>query len=440
MSTDERSFTARDAASREDTVPALEALEGLPVAGGARLGELRLATVVAATLRAAIDTLLGPDVPRRPIGVSGDDGAFEVIMGDVRGDQLENAAALLETVEGNLGALGNGTAYQLRVPTASARSLFLMLEQGTLRFAIPWHAVIRIRLARPEAIEQVARRGGYRVLPSWVEVPRGPGECPAVLVGMGLRRAYLLADRLVWRMAAELEPASESAPGGSGFSHAVRATDGGLYWVADPVRLLAGIEVPPLLPALRGARTPPPRPAAPPPVATPSPSAPPPIPLPARLTPPATAPPAAPSSLPELRAEDVEPLPLPTVPPDPTPRRRALVAEETVVGRIFLQRLLESLGFEVETAESARELEQVLARGPWELALVDVALPDAARGEHLIAARANIQVKALVALVRDRRDEQSAVEAGIAWSLRRPFERADLMQLLRHTGLEGTRS
>src|SRR5215831_7957987 len=334
MSTDERSFTARDAASHEDTVPALESLEGLAVAGGARLGGLRLANVVAATLRAAIDALLGPDVPRRPLAVSGDDGAFEVIMGDVRGDQLEAAAVLLETVEGNLGALGNGTAYQLRVPTASARALYLMLEQGTLRFAIPWHAVIRIRLARPEAIEQVARRGGYRVLPSWVEVPRGPGECPAVLVGLGLRRAYLLADRLVWRMAAEVEPATERAPGGSGFSHAVRATDGGLYWVADPVRMLAGIEVPPLLPALRGARPLAPRPAAPTPAASPSPSAPPPIPLPARPSAPTTAPPAAPSSMPELRAEDVEPLPLPTVRRDPAPRRRALVAEETVVGRI----------------------------------------------------------------------------------------------------------
>src|SRR5215831_8361393 len=297
MSTDERSFTARDAASHEDTVPALESLEGLAVAGGARLGGLRLANVVAATLRAAIDALLGPDVPRRPLAVSGDDGAFEVIMGDVRGDQLEAAAVLLETVEGNLGALGNGTAYQLRVPTASARALYLMLEQGTLRFAIPWHAVIRIRLARPEAIEQVARRGGYRVLPSWVEVPRGAGECPAVLVGLGLRRAYLLADRLVWRMAAEPEPASESAPGGSGFSHAVRAIDGGLYWVADPVRLLQGVEVPPQLPALRGARTVVPRPAAPTPAAptsaAPS-SAPPPIPLPARPSAPATAPPASP--------------------------------------------------------------------------------------------------------------------------------------------------
>jgi hypothetical protein len=207
MSTDERSFPERDATSQEDTVAAVEALEGLPFTGGTRLKSIRLANVVAATLRAAIDALGGPDVPRRPLAVSGDDGAFEVTLSDVHGPHLETAAALLETVEGNLGAVGNGTAYRLRVPTASARGLYLMLEQGTLRFAVPWHAVIRIRLARPEAIEQVARRGGYRLLPSWVEVPRGTGECPAVLLGLGLRRAYLLADRLIWRMAAEPEPA-----------------------------------------------------------------------------------------------------------------------------------------------------------------------------------------------------------------------------------------
>jgi CheY-like chemotaxis protein len=436
MSTDERSFPERDATSQEDTVAALEALEGLPFTGGTRLKSIRLANVVAVTLRAAIDALGGPDVPRRPLAVSGDDGAFEVTLSDVHGPHLETAAVLLETVEGNLGAVGNGTAYRLRVPTASARGLYLMLEQGTLRFAVPWHAVIRIRLARPEAIEQVARRGGYRLLPSWVEVPRGTGECPAVLLGLGLRRAYLLADRLIWRMAAEPEPAGEAAPGASGFSHVVRATDGSLYWVADPVRLLEGVETPPLLPALRGARVTV-RTAPIPAATTPTPSAPPPIPLPARAATPASS--EAPSEVPELRPQDVEPLPLP-VAPRVRPRRRALVVEQTVVGRVFLQRLLESLDFEVETADRARSLEEGLARGPWDLALIDVALPDSPHGDHLITARANVQLKALVALVRDRRDEQTAVESGVAWSLRRPFERADLMQLLRQAGLDEARS
>src|SRR5262245_35056155 len=441
MSTDERSFPERETAPHEDTVKALDAVEGLPVAGGARLQELRLANVVAAALRARIVAWVGADPPRRPVAVTGDDGAFEVTLADVRGDQLETAAALMETVEGNLGAVGNGTAYRLRVPTATARGLYLMLEQGTLRFAVPWHAVIRIRLARPEAIEQLARRGGYRVLPSWVEVPRGPGECPAVLVGLGLRRAYLLADRLIWRMAADPEPANETAPGGSGFSHAVRATDGALYWVADPVRLLHGVESPPLLPALRGARTTAsPRPAAPPPVTTPSSSAPTPIPLPAPPAPPPRAAPPRPSGLPELRAEDIEPLPLSIPRHEAATLRRAVVVEETVVGRIFLQRLLESLGFEVESAQNARELEQSLAHGPWDLVLVDVALPGSPRGEHRMAARARVEIKALAALVRDRRDEQTAVESGVIWSLRRPFERADLMQLLRHTGLDEARS
>ena len=46
----------------------------------------------------------------------------------------------------------------------------------------------------------------------------------------------------------------------------------------------------------------------------------------------------------------------------------------------------------------------------------------------------------MAALVRDRRDEQTAIESGVVWSLRRPFERADLMQLLRHTGLDEARS
>ena len=157
MSTDERSFPERGrrlSRGHRDRPRSARGIAGLrrSATQGAASGH-----VVAATLRAAIDALSGPDAPRRPIAITGDDGAFEVTLADVRGDQLEMAAALMETVEGNLGAVGNGTAYRLRVPAASVRGLYLMLEQGTLGFAIPWHAVIRIRLARPEAIEQVAR-------------------------------------------------------------------------------------------------------------------------------------------------------------------------------------------------------------------------------------------------------------------------------------------
>jgi CheY-like chemotaxis protein len=469
MSTDERSFPEPDAAHGQDTVSALEALHGLPIAGGARFPEGRLTHVVTATLRAAIDLLSGDETLRRPVAVTGDDGVLEVTLTEVRADQLHAAGALLETVEGNVAPAEVGSGFRLRVPTAGTRNLYLMLEQGTLRFAVPWHAVLRIRIARPEAVEQMARREGCRLLPSFVSVPRAASECPVVLVGLGFRRAFLLADRLVWRMAADPVLPADAAPSAD-FGHAVRAADGVLSWVVDPVRLLRGVETPPLPPPGRGpVRVATVRPASARPSAAPT--------APRSATPLPFTPPQATRvesrpAIRELRREDVEPLsdplsrPEPTMvavapiaPPPSTPvsvaagpapraamgaepqpeepvaaRRRALVAEDSFVGRIFLQRLLESLGFAVELTTSARELEPALARGPWDLLMIDVELPDSPRGEHLRVVRGRPDVQVLVALVRDRLDEQAAAEIGVQRALRKPYERAELLHLLRELG------
>src|SRR5262249_12296707 len=134
----------------EGTVTATETLEGLPVLGIQRLSAVRLSAVVAATLRAALDLALGDPTPRRPLAATADDGALELTLPEVRLEHLTAAGSLLETVDGNLGPAREGRAFLIRVPVAGARSIYLMLEQGTLRLAVPWHAVTRLRLARPE--------------------------------------------------------------------------------------------------------------------------------------------------------------------------------------------------------------------------------------------------------------------------------------------------
>jgi CheY-like chemotaxis protein len=313
--------------------------------------------------------------------------------------------------------------------------LFLMLKQGTLSFAVPWHAVIRIRLTRPDDVDATARREGCPVLAPWVTVPRPESERPVVLVGLGLRRALLLADRLVWRMPADPIESDAAAPGPE-LGQAVRTADGDTFWVVDPARLLSGVE-PPRTPEISARPPAPPRPAAPPP----APPAPP------------TARPASEPRLGVLRREDVEPLPqvvaeeppaLPAAPSvagapvvrgaEPPParraRRRALVAEDSIVGRMFLQRLLSPRGFAVEAVTSARELERALKRGGWDMVLVDVSLPDSPRGRHLGA----LSPEGLVALARDREDERIAAEAGIRQTLRKPFDRADLLRVVRALG------
>lgn|SRR5262245_597532 len=401
-------------------VPALEALEGLAIVGAQRLAPVRLTPAVAATLRAALDMVLGDQPTRRPMMASWDDGALEITVADVRLEALTAAGSLLETVDGSLGPAREGKGFLLRVPVASARTMYLMIEQGTLGLAIPWHAVIRIRLVRAEALDALARREGCVVLRPFVTVPPSSGERPAVLVALGLRRAFLAADRLVWRMPAEPSDPPEHAPGAS-LGPAVKNADGDVFWVADPARLLKGVE-PPTLPA---PPVPPRRPVAPPVRSEPTPA-------PAPRTPPV-------SRLVELRREDVEPLAPPppaspsTTPPASATRRRILVVEDSIVGRIFLQRLLEARGFTVECVGSASELRHSIQLHPWAIVFVDVSLPDSPRGDHLRTAAAD----RVVALVRDAQDERLAASAGVRFALRKPFERADLLRLIEALGLAG---
>src|SRR5262249_33908999 len=165
-------------------VSALEALEGLAIVGAQRLASVRLTPVVAATLRAALDLVLGDQPTRRPMIASWDDGALDIAVQDVRLENLTAAGSLLETVEGSLGPARDAKAFLLPVPAARPRPMSLMIEQGTLGPAIPWHAVVRIRLVRSEALDALARREGCVVLRPFVTVPAASGERPAVLVAL----------------------------------------------------------------------------------------------------------------------------------------------------------------------------------------------------------------------------------------------------------------
>ena len=400
------------------SVSAASALEGLAIAGAQRLSSVRLTSVVAATLRAAIDLVLG-EHPSRPLTVAWDDGALEITLPELRLDHLTAAASLLETIDGSLGAAREGRSFLMRVPVAGPRSMYLMLEQATLGIAIPWHSVMRIRLIEPQALEALARREGCPVLPPFVTAPSTHVERPAVLVALGLRRAFLVADRLVWRMPAT--PAEdEGMPPGASLGPAVRNAEGEVFWVVDPARLLKGVD-----PAPMPAISTPPRPT----VKAPSE---PPIERPEPLR---TAP-AEPAMI-ELRPEDVEPLRDPEPSPPPArpmrPGRRALVVEDSIVGRIFLQRLLESQGFSVEAASNATQLRHILGAARWDILFVDVALPDSPRGDHL----RTLSGANAVALVRDAHDEKLATQAGVRLSLRKPFERGDLLRVVEALGLQG---
>src|SRR6185503_2883653 len=175
--------------------------------------------------------------------------------------------------------------------------------------------------------------------------------------------------RLIWRFAAS--PTEAGAPPAPALVHAVQVDDGDTFWVAAAERLLGDVPEPrveederagdaePVLPELSdedvepldapvveeveaaseaaapaeppAAAAPPPAPAAPPPAAT------------------AAMPPAAAAAPPP--AETVAPPPAPAA--AAAPPRRALVADDALMARHFLARLLEGEGFEVQAVSTA---------------------------------------------------------------------------------------
>jgi len=439
------------------TLSAAEMLSDLPLAGETSASvarRARLTMPVAAAVRAALDWLAGREGLRQPLELREDASALELVceVRDVAG--VPPAHEVLSSVDGNLGpplaAWGEPKdgAWILRVPSFTVRPAYVMLEQGPLRLAVPWHAVLKLQVAPREAIAARAARLGMSVLPPHAPLSGRGAESPVVIVAHGLRRAWMVADRLVWRL-----PADPCAPdqrlAGAGLTRAVVTEDGEIFGLVEPGPLLAATPLPPLprVAAVRAViaepRTLPPREAVE-------------VlderwvtPLPAREIAPQGAMAPEPMEEAELPADSAEPEAGPQ-PAEPAiggePRhgldatagitRRALVAEDSITARIFLTRLLEQQGFEVVAVERAAELNAELAGGPWSLVCVDVELPDAHGASLLNGVRERLPEHVpLVALVRDDHDIATARVAGVWRTLLKPVEPGALRRLLARLGL-----
>jgi CheY-like chemotaxis protein len=441
-------------ASAIPTIGAHAALADLPLADEASAAlarRVRLSSPAAAALRAALDWIGGESGPRWPLSLEADDSALDVRCELLDGAGLRPAHEVLAAVEGSLGPApssapqsGIRREWIVRVPVISGRANFIMLEQGDLRLAVPAHAVLRMQLASRVNAEADAAPRGAPLLAPLAPLASARADGPVLLLALGLKRAWLRTDRLVWRL-----PAEECAPipeaVALGLARAVITEDGTVYAVADPGTLLAGVALPDSLPppALIPARSrvappaPPPRaftPEAPVQVSAPA--------EPAHVSAPVAPPPViAPvaNDTEELDEHSVRPLGEPA--PDQVAvaslgARRALVAEDSFTARVFLTRLLEQQGFEVLAVERAAELDACLSRGPWHLLCVDVELPDA-RGEALLR---SVRDRApagtpLVALLRDEEDAAAASRAGVSRTLRKPVSRESLEHMLARAGL-----
>lgn len=238
-----------------ETFGAVETLAGVSVAAEdlAGLQEVRLTAAVAAALRAALDWLGGETGFARPLRARADDAALEIVLEHLDGRALRASGEVLAGVGGSLGRVESvrpDAPWVVRVPIHAAREQFLMVIEGGLPLAFAWPSVIHIVMANADELSAglTAPR-----LPALVEgAGPAPGEAgaraaehPVVLLGLGLKRGYYVAERLVWRLPAVPIETVEPPPL-AGLSHAVQTEEGECYWVADPAWLLQSVGEPAL--------------------------------------------------------------------------------------------------------------------------------------------------------------------------------------------------
>ncbi len=188
---------------------------------------------VAAGLRAALDWI-GADLGGR-LRVTVQDAALTLAARATHEPGLGPAGAILALTGGALLPEPDGR-WSLRVPLHADRPAYLLVRQGELSLALPWHAVARLRIADESARAVMTEPS----LMPWSPLARAHGERPAALLALGLTRAWLHLDHVVWRVFAQPVPAkaSDAVPGGR---LVVRTDEGGEYWVVEVSEALEGV-------------------------------------------------------------------------------------------------------------------------------------------------------------------------------------------------------
>lgn len=464
-----------------------ELLADLEVEDRARIARGMLSLPVAAGLRAALDWL-GAGT-HGALRVTLQDAVVTISMQVEHEPGLSPAGAVLSLTGGAL-LPEDGGRWAIRAPLFTERPAYLLARQGALALAVPWHAVARLRLATEAA------RGSFAEpsLEPWSPLARVHGERPAVLLAQGLQHAWLHLDHIVWRVFAASEPAMGPVEL-PGLRQGVNTPDGETWWVVALQEALADVPplpTPPGLPRRREEPAPTVEPTAEAeavaatgpetPVAGPEASStevvdplePSPrlgsagaalvvlgrenvrpidrpraaarrfeprvvtlAPEPAVVPPPVPAPaPVTPAELGTVHVTPIEPAPVaPAKEPEAAPRpARALIADDSLVARLAIARVLEQEGWQVEMVERAAQMWHALEDGGFDAVFVDVALPDASGREHLreLVARQLVTAERfeVIALPRDGAEAQIVRDCGIARALRKPFAKGAVEALV----------
>ena len=229
-----------------------EVLTDLPIDPNPDLHRARLSAPVAASLRAALEWIGADEALLVQSAVH--DSALTLTCPASHPGGIGPAGAVLAAVEGSLGREEDGR-WTLRVPLHVERPSFLLLRIGHIPVALPWHSVARLRMLSQGEWAQLDEP----VLEPLTTLQPGDEEKPGALVALGLAHAWLVADRVVWRIATMPEEVHEHGPFAAS-TRVVSVENGERYWVLETPWLLRAVPpapVPPPAPRPRHGHAPP---------------------------------------------------------------------------------------------------------------------------------------------------------------------------------------
>lgn len=298
----------------------------------------------------------------RTLPAGGMDAASDVLLRALDLAAREAGAVLLAETQG--GAL----LWRVRLPRPEARH-YLFVERAQASFAVPWSRVVEYGLT-------------------------SAGERLHVVLGSGLERIELPVTWLFGKGEGTPAP-DESWDPAIDVPHRFRL--GG--WVANPDGGIARIL------DLETSGEPPPEPAEP--VANPQVEDP------------------GPADRTATAVEGVQPEPLPADNDPETGRvftrvTRALVADDSMMARVFLGRLLAQRDIEVDEAEDGAQAQAALIARTFDLVFLDADMPGMGAREILEAGGAELAARVCV-LVKDDEERRRAEAFGAGPILYKPF-------------------
>ena len=222
------------------TYAAPDVLTDLPLDPNPDLHRARLSAPVAASLRAALEWIGADEALLVQSAVH--DSALTLTCPASHPGGIGPAGAVLAAVEGSLGQEDDGR-WTLRVPLHVERPSFLLLRIGHIPVALPWHSVARLRMLSPGDWAKLDEP----VLEPLTTPQPGDEEKPGALVALGLAHSWLVADRVVWRIATLPEEVHEHGPFAAS-TRVVSVENGETYWVLETPWLLRAVPPAPVPP------------------------------------------------------------------------------------------------------------------------------------------------------------------------------------------------